>query len=127
MRKRELERLEKALLKRRAELVKQVELLRKGNLDTSYKEATGAVSSHSDHMADLGTDMQEREKAYLFASQQSRFIYNIDEALRRMKEERYGFCHTCNKRIDFERLVAVPHARYCIKCKSAEEEAKQQK
>ncbi len=127
MRKRELERLEKALLKRREELVNQVELLRKGNLDTSFKEATGAVSSHSDHMADLGTDMQEREKAFLFASQQSRFIYNIDEALRRMKEERYGFCHTCGKKISFERLVAVPHARYCIKCKSAEEKAKQNK
>ncbi len=124
MRKRELERLEKALLKRREEIVKQVELLRKGNLDTSYKDATGAVSSHTDHMADLGTDMQEREKAFLFASKQSRFIYNIDEALRRLKEDRYGVCHTCNKKISFERLMAVPHARYCIECKSAEEKAK---
>jgi len=125
MRKRELERLEKALLKKREELVKQVELLRKGNLDTSFKDATGAVSGHTDHMADLGTDMQEREKAFLLASHQSRFIYNIDEALRRMKENRYGRCHTCGKKISFERLLAVPHARYCIACKSAEEEAKQ--
>ena len=124
MRKRELERLEKALLKKREELIKEIELLRKGNLDTNYKDATGLVSGHTDHMADLGTDMQEREKAYYLASHQGRFLYHIDEALRRIRTGNYGACHSCGKNIGFERLIAVPHARYCIDCKSAEEAGK---
>ncbi|MFQ5607027.1 MAG: TraR/DksA family transcriptional regulator [Candidatus Zixiibacteriota bacterium] len=124
MRKRELERLEKALLKKRESLVKELELLRRGNLDTNLKEATGLVSGHTDHMADLGTDMQEREKAFLLASHQNRFLYHIDEALRRINENSYGRCHECGQSISFQRLVAVPHARYCINCKSAEERTK---
>lgn len=121
MRKREIERLEKALLKKRDELIIEIGLIRKGNLDINHKEATGLVSGHSDHMADLGTDMQEREKAFLLASHQSRFLYHVDEALRRIKENAYGACHTCGENINFQRLVAAPHARYCITCKSIEE------
>ena len=124
MRTRELQRLEKALRAKRLELVAEIDLLRKGNLDTNIKEATGLVSGHTDHMADLGTDMQEREKAYHLASHQSRLLYHIDEALRRIHEGTYGFCHTCKKKVSFQRLLAVPHARYCITCKSAEEQAK---
>ncbi len=123
MRKRELERLEKALLKKRDDSLVELDLLRRGNLDTNLKEATGLVSGHTDHMADLGTDMQEREKAFLLASHQNRFVYHVEEALRRIKDGAYGKCHECGKSIDFQRLLAVPHARFCIKCKSAEEEA----
>ena len=35
-------------------------------------------------MADQGTDAMEREKAFLFASQEGRFLWHIDEALRRL-------------------------------------------
>ncbi len=122
MRKRELERLKKALLKKRDDSVAELELLRRGNLDTNIKEATGLVSGHTDHMADLGTDMQEREKAFHLASHQNRYLYHVDEALRRIEKGVYGKCHECGKTIDFQRLLAVPHASYCFKCKSAEEE-----
>lgn len=123
MRKRELERLEKELLKKRDGLITELELLRRGNLDTNIKDATGLVSGHTDHMADLGTDMQEREKAFHLASHQNRYLYHVDEALRRIKDNVYGKCHDCGKPIDFQRLMAVPHARFCIECKSAEEKS----
>jgi hypothetical protein len=44
--------------------------------------ADGDLSSYSFHMADQGTDAMEREKAFLFASQEGRFLWHIDEALR---------------------------------------------
>lgn len=124
MRKRELERLRKCLLEKREKLVNEVRLLRKGNLDTNLKDATGDLSSHSHHMADLGTDMQEREKGFLLASHQGRFLYHIDQALRRINDNKYGKCETCAKSIGLDRLLAVPHARFCIECKSAEESGK---
>lgn len=125
MRTREIQRLEKALRAKHGELVAEIDLLRKGNLDTNIKEATGLVSGHTDHMADLGTDMQEREKAFHLASHQNRLLYHIDEALRRIHKGTYGVCHTCKKKVSFQRLLAVPHARFCIVCKSAEEQAKE--
>ena len=115
--------MEKELLKKRDGLIIELELLRRGNLDTNIKDATGLVAGHTDHMADLGTDMQEREKAFHLASHQNRYLYHVDEALRRIKDNVYGKCHDCGKPIDFQRLMAVPHARFCIKCKSAEEKS----
>ena len=80
----------------------------------------------ANHMADQGTDAMEREKAFLFASQEGRFLWHIDQALRRLYKspETFGKCHQCGDEIAFERLDALPHARYCIKCKQREEDAK---
>jgi RNA polymerase-binding transcription factor DksA len=79
-------------------------------------------------MADQGTDAMEREKAFLFASQEGRFLWHIDEALRRLyrSPETFGRCHSCGEEIAFERLDALPHARYCISCKQREEDGKKQ-
>ena len=90
------------------------------------QSADGDLSSYSFHMADQGTDAMEREKAFLFASQEGRYLWHINEALRRLYQEpaKFGHCHQCNAEIDFERLDALPHARLCISCKEKEEDAK---
>jgi RNA polymerase-binding protein DksA len=95
-------------------------------LGTTAQSADGDLSSYSFHMADQGTDAMEREKAFLFASQEGRFLWHIDEALRRLYRapEDFGKCHQCGNEIAFERLDALPHARYCIDCKQREEDAK---
>ena len=88
--------------------------------------ASGELTAYSFHMADQGTDAMEREKAFLFASQEGRFLWHIDEALRRLYRapETFGKCHSCGQDIAFERLDALPHARYCIECKQREEDGK---
>jgi len=89
----------------------------------TQRDLSGDLSSYAFHMADLGTDAMEREKAFLFASQEGRLLYHIDEALRRLyKMERYGVCEYCGHTIDKRRLTAIPHARLCIDCKEEEEE-----
>ena len=83
------------------------------------------LSVYTDHMADQGTEAMEREKAALFATKEGRYLYRLEEALRRLYNhpEKFGSCHTCGKPVGFERLDALPHARYCIDCKRKEEEA----
>ncbi len=121
MRKRELERFEKLLIKKRDELVKEMGMIKKQNLDTTTKEATGDHSSYSFHMADQGTDAMEREKAFMMASKSGRLLYHVNEALRRIQENTYGKCVSCGRNISAQRLMAVPHASYCIECKEREE------
>ena len=123
MRKTEMKKYEKLLQAKRAELVEGIEDLRKESTNT-IKDATGDLSSYSYHMADLGTDAQEREKKFHLASKSGRLLYHIDEALRRIKDGAYGKCSTCGEDISVARLEAVPHARLCIACKEAEEKAK---
>jgi RNA polymerase-binding protein DksA len=122
MRKRELQRYEKLLLQRRAELVEEMGLLKESSMSSTTRESSGDLSSFSYHMADQGTDAAEREKAFLLASQSGRLLYRIDEALRRIKDNTYGNCEVCGKPINPERLRIVPHARMCIACKEKEEE-----
>ena len=77
------------------------------------------LSNYTDHMADQGTEAMEREKAALFATKEGRYIYRLEEALRRLysEPEKFGSCHTCGADVGFDRLDALPHARYCIDCK----------
>jgi RNA polymerase-binding transcription factor DksA len=122
--KKQLEYLQKRLLRERERALRSL-----GRYDElaklSAEQADSDLYSYSDHMADLGTDAMEREKMLLFASKEGRYLYRIEDALRRLykEPEAFGKCHTCGNLIDFERLDALPHARYCIDCKRKEEEA----
>jgi DnaK suppressor protein len=121
MRTRDMKKYEKLLLERRREVLREMGLLRESVADATTKEATGDHSSYSYHMADLGTDAMEREKTFMFASKSHRFLYHLDEALRRIKDKTYGKCIKCGGDIGTARLTALPHARFCIKCKEEEE------
>ena len=124
MPKKQLAHFEKRLLEERKRVIK--ELGHHGDTFGPNGEADGDTSAYSFHMADQGTDAMEREKAFLFASQEGRFLWHIDQALRRLYKspETFGKCHQCGNDVAFERLDALPHARFCIACKQREEDAK---
>ncbi|MDD3731171.1 MAG: TraR/DksA family transcriptional regulator [candidate division Zixibacteria bacterium] len=124
MKKTDLKKFEALLLKKKAELLKEMGIILDARTSKPIKEAHGDLSSHSYHMADQGTDNMEQEMAFIYASKSGRLIYHIDEALRRIEKGTYGKCTVCGKAISSARLEAVPHARMCIECKSAEEEKK---
>jgi DnaK suppressor protein len=109
------------LLEKRKELMNQMESIKDSEMQTTMKEATGDHSAYSFHMADQGTDTMEREKSFLYAQRDGRFLYHIDMALERVENGSYGLCQACGKPISNERLEAVPHARLCIHCKASEE------
>lgn len=126
-RKQMLAYFERRLMDERRRAVKEL-----GNYSDTFTSTTqaadGDLSKYSFHMADQGTDAMEREKAFLFASQEGRFLWHLDQALRRLyrSPESFGKCHNCGEDIAFERLDALPHARYCIACKQREEDGKRQ-
>src|ERR671922_1233349 len=125
MSKKLLAHFEKRLLEERKRVLKEL-----GNYNEAFnatpQSADGDLSSYSFHMADQGTDAMEREKAFLFASQEGRYLWHVNEALRRLygAPERFGKCEQCGEDIGFDRLDALPHARLCIKCKAKEEDGK---
>lgn len=44
-------------------------------------------------------------------------LQNINLALKKIKEGKYGICEECGKSIEARRLKAYPEARTCLKCK----------
>ncbi|UCG62499.1 MAG: TraR/DksA C4-type zinc finger protein [Candidatus Zixiibacteriota bacterium] len=123
MRKTDLERFKKLLLEKREALFEEISAMT-NKMGKTIKDSTGDLSSYSYHMADQGTDAMEREITFMLGSKSGRFLYHIDEALRRIETGEYGKCFSCGKQISIDRLKAVPHARLCIECKSAEETKK---
>jgi RNA polymerase-binding protein DksA len=121
MNAKDLQIFKKLLLKKRKEMLSQMEFIKESDMETTLKDASGDHSAYAFHMADQGTDTMEREKNFLYVQRDGRLIYHIDEALERIEDGTYGLCHACKNPINRERLEAVPHARLCISCKSNEE------
>jgi DnaK suppressor protein len=116
----DLDYFKEILLKKREEVQKNLDYLKTVVLDSTTKEATGDHSSYSYHMADQGTDAMEREKAFLFAARDEKYIKQIDEALERIKNGTYGICRVTGKLIGKERLEAVPTTTISVEAKKAE-------
>lgn len=121
--KKQLAHLEKRLLEERARALRSLGLF--DQMAKADRESGDSdLSVYTDHMADQGTEAMEREKAALFATKEGRYLYRLEEALRRLYNapKEFGTCHTCGTDVGYERLDALPHARYCIECKKKEEE-----
>ena len=114
--KTDLERFRKIIMEKRQEILEELETLRGRIMDTMTGEYQVENSAYSLHM-EQGTDTMEREKTFLFASREGKFLNYLDDALKRIDQGTYGHCTDCGKLIDKERLEAVPHAQQCVECK----------
>lgn len=83
-------------------------------LRRSNKEDSGDLSSYGQHMADAGTDSFDRDFALSMVSSEQEALYEIDEAIRRIREGTYGVCEITGKSISRDRLRAVPFTRYSV-------------
>ncbi|MCF7824188.1 MAG: TraR/DksA family transcriptional regulator [Candidatus Marinimicrobia bacterium] len=114
-----LNKFQKILLDERNRITEDLDY-QKNELNQTITGGSGDLSSASYHMADVGTDMAEREKTSLFAHRQSKYLTDIDEALERVDNETYGVCVICGDLIEEGRLIAVPIAKYHVSCKETQ-------
>jgi RNA polymerase-binding protein DksA len=77
---------------------------------------SGDVSGHVLHMADVATDMYDREFNLGLASSERQVLARIDQALKRIEEQTFGTCLECKKPIPETRLKALPYVQTCLKC-----------
>lgn len=111
----ELEYFKDIILKKREEAERELESLQ-STLRDSMENASDE-SAYSFHMADAGTDAQEREKTYMLFNRTKKFIRYLDDALRRIENKTYGVCKVTGKKISKGRLEAVPHTQLSIEAK----------
>jgi RNA polymerase-binding protein DksA len=80
----------------------------------SGRDITGDLSGYALHMADAGTDNFDRELALNFAGNEREILYQIDQALARIEQGRFGLCEMFGTPIPLNRLDAVPWTPYCL-------------
>lgn len=111
----ELEYFKQIIIKKRDEAENEL-----NSLQTSLRESmenSSDESAYSFHMADAGTDAQEREKTYMLFNRTKKFIRYLDDALVRIENKTYGVCKVTGKKIAKGRLEAVPHTQLSIDAK----------
>lgn len=111
----ELEYFREIIIKKRDEAEQELESLQNSLRDSM--ENASDESAYSFHMADAGTDAQEREKTYMLYNRTRKFIRYLDDALKRIDNKTYGVCKVTGKKISKGRLEAVPHTQLSIEAK----------
>lgn len=129
--KRDLEHFKQIILEKRDEIIEQLQNLKEQMLDPTTGEYINENSPYSLHMAEQGTDAMEREKTFLYAQRENKFLGYLEDALKRIEAGTYGICvecidepqHLCETcpLIPKERLEAVPHSQHCLPIKQRQE------
>lgn len=104
----DLEMFKKIIQAERFEAVEEFQILREQLEDMTNSEMADENASYSMHMAEQGTQAQEKEKIYAQVQRLNDYIKKLDDALQRIEEKTYGICRMCGCLIAKERLIAVP-------------------
>ena len=93
----------------------RAEMVRTGN--EYYAEIAGGVTDTGDEsVATLFADLGQALAGRLIEQ-----LRDIDVAIRRMDEGRYGLCVDCGGEVDAQRLNAYPTAKRCMACQTQHE------
>ena len=125
--KKDLEQFRTIILEKRDEILEDLQSLKEQMLDTTTGEYINENSPYSLHMAEQGTDAMEREKTFLYAQRENKFLGYLDDALKRIDNGIYGICVECIEEpqhlcetcplVPKARLIAVPHTQHCLPVK----------
>jgi len=129
--KKELEHFKQIILGKRDEIIEQLQNLKEQMLDPTTGEYINENSPYSLHMAEQGTDAMEREKTFLYAQRENKFLGYLEDALKRIDTGTYGICVECVEEPQYlcetcplvpkARLEAVPHSQLCLPIKQKQE------
>lgn len=110
MSKKELDHYRAILLKKRAELLGDIDNMEDGAL----RQSSGSLSNMPQHMADQGSDTFEQSMSLSLVDVDRNLIREIDDALKRIMDGSYGVCLHTGRRIPADRLEQVPWTKYTI-------------
>jgi DnaK suppressor protein len=120
--KKKLDHYKKLLLAMKENMVHDINNMSKAQGGQGNESSD--ISGHVQHMADVATDMYDREFSLGLASNEREVLYKIDQALKRIEDKSFGECVECKKMIPFIRLDAIPYTETCLKCQEKLENQK---
>ncbi|MDD5405104.1 MAG: TraR/DksA family transcriptional regulator [Sulfuricella sp.] len=112
--------LEQLLKQRYQQLIGEVqaELASTGEQHFADFAEAGGSDEGDESMADALADIAAAK-----VDRQINEMRDIEAARKRMKQGGYGICIDCGEAIAFERLLAYPTAKRCIRCQQAHEKS----
>lgn len=117
MNKKLIEELKEKLETEKATLTKELQSFAskddhvKNNWDAKYP------NRENGNMEEEADEVQEYDNLLSLEHSLELKLKDVDTALRKIDEDKYGICEKCGKEIDKDRLQACPEAKVCMKCK----------
>jgi DnaK suppressor protein len=91
-------------------------------VDELEKSAQNETPFFSVDIAEAATDSFDRDLALSLLAMEQNAVGEIDAALQRMRDGRYGVCELTGKLIPRARLEAIPWARYTVEAQAEMEQ-----
>jgi len=117
--KEQLTKFKKQLENLRVNLLHDIKNMQEAN--SPDNEDASKESGHAMHIADVASDMYDREFNLNLASNDRELLQKIESALKRIEDGTYGFCLKTNKPIPIARLKAIPYAEYTVEAQEEED------
>ena len=114
MDKKRLEYYKKKLLARREELLKTIA--------RTEEEGRTADDDPTVDLADKAANSYTKEFLFGQTNTDRSLLQLIDEAIGRIRDNKYGTCVECEDELQQKRLDAVPWARHCVSCQEKQEQ-----
>lgn len=108
------QKMKAVLLEQKKEIIDQ---LMANNAD--FRQIVEGIGAKDE--VDVASDAIDRKMLETVGAKDMNRLNQIDAALARIEQGRYGLCLRCGQRIGQGRLEAIPYANLCIECKAADE------
>ncbi|MFH1416275.1 MAG: TraR/DksA C4-type zinc finger protein [Elusimicrobiota bacterium] len=107
MKQKEVEKIREDLEEEQKELLEEVEKIKER--EDQYIDTVGDE-------IDKATEDTQRERLFYMSEHDRQKLDMIEDALQKISHGRYGICEICGKKINDERLKAIPYVRDCVDC-----------
>lgn len=120
MEKKTLRELQEKLEKQRDNIRAELERFAKedknlkGDWDTKYPQSNSGVGGQQ--LEEAADEVEEYTNLLPVEHNLELRLRDIELALEKIKNKKYGKCENCGKKIEEERLKIYPEARMCSKC-----------
>ena len=102
---------EKRLEEERRKSLNQIEKLKKDDPFANPDHASDNAAVDTDVREQVGHDTIEAEIKDI-----QKRVGDIDNALKKINKNQYGYCERCKKPVPQARLKLIPEASFCIDC-----------
>lgn len=97
----------------------------KADINTDVEQTLNEMTSHSGNIPDpndRASIESDRNFELRIRGRERKLMEKVEEALARIEDGTYGLCAGCGCNIAMKRLQARPVAKFCIDCKSQQEQ-----
>lgn len=111
-----LDKFRRRLEELRNQRVKYEKALEEEELKELSAEQVGEVTRIPSHHGDVGSEASVQSTDAAISQLEIREIQEIEDAMARLDQGKFGICENCGAMIQTTRLEAQPEARYCKSC-----------